>query len=294
MKSTRKASRLGISACMAAGMLLGFGLVADGQQVGVSTPFQSFGDSFYESAGVNFGFTLPGGRGPGSRVVGYAGNGVLTPNLRFQQGGAASAVPPFGGYDPNANANFGFGRYNSNGGGFSLGLSLGKGSTRTLTSTTPSMVVQNGFGGSMFSGQVSPFVTGYYPVVGGGRPLMMGGGRPPVMDNAVTRAVRSGQLDLTSPGVAESAPSSVAGVGPTRESSAPYGDESVAAIKARRQARLTANESHIEALIRKGLDSEEEGDYLAARKVYREAIKICDDRKRLKWLRERVAWTKDR
>ena len=76
-------------------LVLSVGLADDGacwaQQVGVSTPFTSVSDSYYENHGVGFGFSLPGGRGPGSKVVGYNGFG-RTPNLRFTQNGAASAI----------------------------------------------------------------------------------------------------------------------------------------------------------------------------------------------------------
>jgi hypothetical protein len=56
------------------------------QNINTQTPFTSVNDSYYENFGVNFGFSIPGGRGNGSRVVGYGPQGQLLPNLVFQNG----------------------------------------------------------------------------------------------------------------------------------------------------------------------------------------------------------------
>ena len=159
------------------------------QQIFVETPNTNVSDSFFENLGVDFGFSLGGGdpNGTGSRVVGLNPFGQPLGQIVFSQGGAGSAIPPFGGFDPNSGAQTGFAVLNGNGGGFGLGLNFSQGNTRTLTSTTPGVTVQNGFGGSIFNGTVSPFVTGVVPVVGSGG----------VIDNGTTRALNSGRLDLS-------------------------------------------------------------------------------------------------
>lgn len=274
--------------CWLIGLLccVGFHVDTQAQQIGISTPFTSVGDSYYENLGVNFGFSFPGGRGPGSRVVGYAGNGVFTPNIGFQQGSAGATIPPFGGFDPNAGANFGFARINPGGGGFNLGFSLGKGNTRTLTSTAPSVVVPNGFGGSIFSGSFSPFVTSVTPVVGNRFDLPL--------DNAVTRALQSGQLDTTYSGEREESRYVRSGTVHVSESSAKYGDASVDSIKAQRLAQQRAQLNEVQSLIDRGLAHEENSEFRLARVMYRRATKLSKDKEQLKWLRDRVRYLKGR
>ena len=120
-----------------------------GQNVVVGTPFNNVGDSFYEHSGVS----------------GSWSNG----NAFFNWGGGG-AVPPFGGYDPNGDARFGF-----NVGGLNLGFTAGQGSSRFSSSQTPMVTVPNGGYGSMFSGTVTPFVTGFVPVVGADGGIYGGG-----------------------------------------------------------------------------------------------------------------------
>lgn len=216
---------------------------ARAQLVELGTPLSSYGGSWYERQGVGFGFSLPGGASGGSRVAGLLPNGQFAPfgNLQFTQGGFGSAVPAFGGYDPNASARFGFG-VNGNAGGFRLGLELGKGSTRTLTSTAPSLMVQNGSGGFIGSGQWTPYVTGWIPVVGAD----VG------PDNGVTRAVQSGQLRLDNLGAerpterSESISEDATSPGP---STAETGAESVASIRARKVAERAALGEQIAAAL---------------------------------------------
>ena len=228
------------------------------QQIGIGSPFTNVSDSYFERIGFNFGFSFRGGSGPGSRVVGLLPNGQLTPNgnIFFSQGGFGSAVPTFGGYDPNSSARFGFGTTRPGGGGFTLGLEMGKGNSRSIVSTTPSMVVQNGYGGSFSSGQLSPFVTGLISVTGGGGSYGLG---PP--DNGVTRAMSSGQLDLTRLGKeSEELPAKASTESSSSpKSSAAHGELSVAEIKARNDREkkgledsIASNLANVEQLLLAG------------------------------------------
>jgi hypothetical protein len=220
------------------------------QMVQASLPVSSYAHSAYEHFGTSFGWAIPGGVGPGSRVVGLLPNGMLTPGgylqfgqLQQGQGGWGGVMPPFGGYDPNANARFGFGIQGPQG-GFRLGLELGQGSTRTITSLTPSLTVQNGGGGYIMSGSSTPFVTGWIPMVGAAS-------GPAPLDNAVTRAVQSGQLrldnlgddlapDSTAPSEREVGAKPSSAVGSAGRSTAETATESVAAIRSRKAAEQAA------------------------------------------------------
>ena len=279
MKSSYLASQV-------VGLIIGllFATSAMAQQIYVEAPGTRVTDSFYENMGVSFGFSLPGGQGNGSRVVGLLPDGRLNPlgNIIFSQNGSASAIPPFGGYDPNANANFGYGILTPGGGGYTLGIQFGSGSTRSVSSVTPGIMVQNGFGGSIGSGAFRPFVTGVVPVVGDDDSYY-----PPLMDNGVTRAINSGQLDLGSLGkntqhvdrAASSAEDSAAVS--TAEQSAP----SVQTLKAARAERMAQRESELEQLLSDVDNLENEGDYPAARSCLRQAIKLCQDPRQKKGLR---------
>ena len=201
-------------ACLISGLAIP--AAAPAQLVQVGSPLLGYGYSSYQNFGLGFSWMSPGG------------------NLHFSQNGLGSAIPPFGGYDPNASARLGFGNFGP-GGGFRLGLEFGQGSTRTITSVAPSLMVQNGGGGSLVSGVWTPFVTGWIPVVGDAP-------GPASLDNAVTRAVQSGQLRLDNLGASiDSAPadretSSSARAGSTGRSTAETATESVAAIRARQAA----------------------------------------------------------
>jgi len=252
-----------------------------GQQIQVSTPFTTVNDSFFENTGVNFGFTIPGGRGPGSRIVGLTEAGIM-PNIMFNQGSAASAIPQFGGFDPNASARFGFRTIGRGGGGISLGMNFGKGSNRSIVSTTPSIVVQNGFGGTLTNGSFNPFVTGVTPIVGGGNIVSP-------IDNGVTRALRSGQLDLTKPTPdAEEKSYELPRTYSNPNSTAQSGDISVAAIKAQREAESLAKEQRLATLIEQAQKHESEESYREARIAYRAAIRECEDGSLKKELRSRL------
>lgn len=120
-----------------------------GQNVVVGTPFNNVGDSFYEN---------------------YGASGSWSNGNAFFNWGGGGAVPSFGGYDPNADARFGF-----SAGGLNLGFTAGQGSSRFASSQTPMVTVPNGGYGSIFSGTVTPFVTGFVPVVGADGGIYGGG-----------------------------------------------------------------------------------------------------------------------
>lgn len=152
-------------------LLLGDARTSSAQLIRSSSPFTTVNSSFYERLGIDFGFSIGGTRVPNINdrtrgVFGY-GPGGIQPNITFSQGGVNSAVPAYGGYDPNADATFGYQSRNG-GSGYHLGLRFGKGSNRSITNTTPTVVTRNGATGSIVSGSVSPFVTGIVPVVGRG------------------------------------------------------------------------------------------------------------------------------
>ena len=262
------------------------------QQIQVATPLTNASNSYYERMGVNFGFNFRGGRGTGSRIVGLMPNGQFTPNgnLVFQQGGMNSAIPQFGGYDPNANARFGFSRVNPGGGGFSLGFDFGQGSSRSMTSTTPSVMVQNGHGGSITSGAYRPYVTGIIPVSGNyiQRPT------PFFTDNAVTRAIQSNaDLKRRSPRE-EQTGTQTSRTYSNPLSSAQSGDISVAKIKAQRAQREIDQANQYQAFLNSAAKAEAQGDFRIARINFRQAIKRCLSASEKEQLRARLAELRDK
>lgn len=253
------------------------GTISQAQNINVSTPFQTNSDTFFENHRVGFGFALPGGRGNGSRIVGYGPQG-LTPNIGFSNG-LNGAVPQFGGFNPASAARFGFGRVGSNGGGFSLGFNLAKGSNRQSLTTTPSLTTQNGFGGSLFSGQVRPFATGVVPIVGQG-----GDFRPrqnfvelQQPDNGVTRALQSGQLNLSAPPRDQTFQPTAPMNYSSAQSTAATGDMSVGEIKAERQRRIAAQNQIVSGILERAQQLEQEKNFALARSKYREALSQTND-----------------
>jgi hypothetical protein len=257
-----------------------------GQQIGVGTPFNSYGDSYYERMGVNFGFSFPGGRslGGGSRIVGLLPNGQLNPggNLVFGQNSFGSALPAFGGYDPQASARFGFNSIGRGGGGFSLGLEMGKGSSRTVTSSAPHMIVQNGMGGSMFSGELRPFVTGLIPING------TAVASPPV--NGVTLARDSGQLDLSQLGdpTRDRSSRTVSGPPMLSVSSANQAVGSVDSIRMRKKLERERMDLQMASLLDSCDEAIEANDYSTARSHLRAAIGLEEDEQRKSNLKMRL------
>jgi hypothetical protein len=238
-----------------------------GQNIGITTPFTSAAGGYFESTGISWGFGLPGRGGP---VFGLGPGGQVTPQIGFSWGGG-NVIPPFGGYNPNAGA-----QLSATGNNFSFALNMAKGSTRTLTSQAPSMIVQNGSGGSFFSGQVSPFVIGMVPIVGD-QPL----------DNAVTRAVQSGQLDLTYR-PEESATPDRADYYYLSKSTATQGDQSVTAIKAQRARERVQRAQRFDELLADARQQLELGRRTEAREKLRKALELTDNEELKKVIRVQI------
>jgi hypothetical protein len=278
-----------LTAAIVSSALLAIATDLDAQNINVATPTTSISDSFHENHGVNFGFSIPGGRGNGSRVVGLSPTGQILPNLMFTQGAGVGSA--FGGYDPNSSGRFGFGNQN-----FSLGFDFSKGSTRTLSNTTPSLTVQNGFGGSMFDGTYRPFATSVTPIIGGypvGDPYggynQNAGRFYAAPDNAVTRALASGQLDLSQPSTTEPIESDFSNVDfGDPNSSAMHGDLPVSEIKAARAKAIQLARQQFEKLLDEAESAELQVDYATAVEAYREMLKMVNDKPTKEKLRSKI------
>lgn len=237
-----------------------------GQQIRVAQPFQTAGDSYYERFGVNFGMNFGGG----GRIRGLSPAGQILPRVQLTQGSAAGTAPAFGGYNPNSPLRTGITRLGGDV-GFSLGIVAGKGNRRSMTSQTPSVMVQNGQSGSIFSGANRPFVTSLTPVNGGMR-----------MPTIIARPLNPpslGPLNLDAPvkryGTEERTYSS-------QNSTATQGALSIQEIRRRKQ--LEANgKAHallvdVNDLIEAAETAEGNGSFGAARAKYNRALrKLGDD-----------------
>jgi hypothetical protein len=193
---------------------------ARAQQVAVGGPHPTITSSFYEQVGVNWGIR---------------GNGWF-----FQFGGPA--VPPFGGFDPNAGANFGFAGPN----GF-FNLTAGQGTNSTFVGQTPMVTVPNGGTGAFFDQTLRPFVTGVIPVVGG---------EPPAFNSVLQERLSRLEAGASTGGNGQATPAAASGGGNTKgPSSAERGELGVAEIKARKAAEDSADQAaaaaEIEALLEK-------------------------------------------
>jgi hypothetical protein len=195
----------------AAALILLCGLAAQAQYSTIGVPFSTAGHSFYEYSGVRWGLR---------------GNGWF-----FNFGGPA--LPPFGGFDPNAGASFGFGGRN----GF-INFSAGQGSSTMFGGQTPFITLPNGGFGTFNDQTLQPFVTGIIPVVGY-EPRF-----DSVLEERLSR-LQSGE------GIGESRQSESAGPGSNAKgtSSADRGEPSVAEIKARRAAQAAAEDESAKAEI---------------------------------------------
>lgn len=204
--------------------------------------------------------------------MGLTPTGQLTPNIGFSFGGG-NAFPPFGNFNPNAGGNL-----NLRGRNFRLGLNFAKGSTTTLGSQTASLIVPNGGGGSLFSGQMTPFVTGVVPIVGRFE--------SDVPDNAVTRAIQSGLLDSMPP-----VPKPTYADDPPRDfgnpnSTALHGDRSVAALKAERQAFERRQQAKFESSLTEAKRLLAAEQFADSRRKFREAMQYTQDEQVKRELRE--------
>lgn len=260
---------------------------AQAQMVKTSLPFTTVNNSFYERIGIDFGFSLRGSRtnnlGDRARgVFGLGPGGQLLPNITFSQGSVNSAIPLFGGYDPNADATFGY-RVQNGSGGYHLGFRLGQGSNRSIVNTTPVLMTRNGYPGSIFSGSLNPFVTGIQPVVGGGNYLPSPA--PPTIISPLEMKLRQLHMDRMSghmppinpePIEPESSPSYSA---PVSNSSAARGDLSVREIKRIRereqQAKAKATLDKVLTLKAKAEKAIRAGHAGAARSYLRTAIRYA-------------------
>lgn len=122
---------------------------AAAQQVTSTMPRNYLSNGFYEMFGIHWGFRLNGPNG-----------GVF-----FDNGGYGGVTPAFGGFDPNSAARFGFARGGTNG-GFFFDFIAGQGSNRSMVTQAPILTLPNGGAGAFFDTQLTPFVTGWVPVVG--------------------------------------------------------------------------------------------------------------------------------
>jgi len=120
------------------------GSVLHGQST-VTARQHSSGTGFYEQTGTQWGFNSGG--------------------LSFSFGGV-SAQPNSGRPDANAGLQLGFASRGSHGSGYFLGT-LAQGSHQSYGSQSPSITLSNGMPGFTTDASWTPFVVGYYPVVGG-------------------------------------------------------------------------------------------------------------------------------
>lgn len=139
-----------LSVGMLAGwMALACAVSASAQQVTSTLPVQTTRDGFYEMFGLHWGFRLGGPNG-----------GVF-----FDNGGFGPVAPGVGGFDPNSAAQFGFARGGTNG-GFFMNFMAAQGSDRSMTTAAPMLTLPNGGSGAVWNSTITPFVTGWIPVVG--------------------------------------------------------------------------------------------------------------------------------
>ena len=261
-----------ISSIMAIAVLLASCQLSYAQQIGVSTPFQANSSSFFESFRTNFGFSLPAGTGAGSRVVGYLPGGQVVPNVTFSQNGFNTAIPAFGGFDPNSGLTGGFRRIGRNGGGFSLGFQFAQGSNRTSVTTTPSITIPNGGFGTISDGAIVPFVTGVTPVVG--------------QDNAVTRGIASGQLRPFDPSKYKREYDPTISTTDNRVSSATISAPGLAEIRKRKASKEQFKDQEFLKILDAAVKAAESGDRTAARVQILKALRETDDSAQKRQLRD--------
>ncbi len=266
---------LAVAACLSVMALAEVSLQA--QQIKVGTPLQRSRDSYFERQGVDFGFFMRGN----SRIRGLSPTGQILPNIVVSQNSAGSAVPQIGGFDPNSQLTTGVGVFGGNG-GFSLGLFAGKGSTRSLTSTTPSVVVQNGQVGSIFSGRNRPFVVGLTPVLGGAQ-------TGPVL--AWPRTTNT-PLQLSSDPTPDEWQTDEPRTYSDAASTAAHGDISIAEIERQKVMALQAADAElaaeVESLTSAAQSHIDAGEYGAARAKFGRALRKIGDNSNLQELRDTV------
>ncbi len=153
-------------------------------QVTIEVRFVTLQDNFFERIGVDFDFDINDNSGftsgdldgtnadstfqeDGSEItIGLdpQGNPTLDLDLGFSQNTFASAVPAFGGFDPNAAASFGFAILSDIEAFFVIEAI--QGDTRTNVMQAPKLTMFNGQFASITDTSNRPFVTTVVPVVG--------------------------------------------------------------------------------------------------------------------------------
>ncbi|HAY79946.1 MAG TPA: hypothetical protein DCY79_09095 [Planctomycetaceae bacterium] len=232
--------------------LLGTSILATqlwAQQVVVSTPMHTVGDSFYENINVGFGFVPRG-------------------NLAAIRPGNLGAPPPFGNFDPGSSPAIGF-----RNGPFNFNLQAGHGSNRTFSSVTPSVVIPNGGTGAIFSGSQRPFVTGVVPVVGNqGRAYLFD-----LVDRLKAEGKQLGQVSTASQTARQDSHAAEGEVRTTRPihsgSSAERGDLSLAEIRAQQAAAANQVSAEVAVWVERARGAEQAGKRGAARIYYQNAAK---------------------
>jgi len=255
---------------------------ATAQQVAITTPVVNVRDSFFERIGLGWQFE----RG----------------NFFFNFPGLNAAPPQFGGWDPASDARIGFGGRNGNS-RWGFNLALQQGNTRSITGAAPTVVVPNGYGGSIFDGQLQPFVAGLIPVVGNrdqsallqraeayrqARANKLAQWREVAMRQQAKEA-QEANSDTTDPrrvrGAKDDAPLAIGGdaktdnipvrtsSGGSRTSSATHGDVSVTELKRRNAAEDQQQSAEVAKILERARGAEELGKTGVAKIFYRQAVK---------------------
>jgi hypothetical protein len=241
------------------------------QQVVITAPVHNIHDSYYERIGIGMDYSWRGPRG----------------YMFFNTHGLFAAPPPFGGWDGN-DGTFGFG-WNRGNARFNFNMAFGQGNTRTHTMVAPSITVPNGYGGSIFSGSLRPFVTGIVPVVGQGWSVQPVIPFRPNYDDLREKLRRINDLERGSTQTnsdtprdpQEREPDLVLGSSdnpPAAQrfsSSADRGDESLAAIRRQLENEDRKQLAKAYELIIEGQQAELSGKKGVARIFYRQAANRC-------------------
>jgi hypothetical protein len=221
------------------------------QMILAETPLTNVSDSFYESNNIGFSFSIPGS----DTLVGLDPNGQPTSDgsIRFSFGGPGTAIPPFGGFDPNSGTRFGFAFLGKSGGSLGFNFGLNQGSDRTVTHTNPFIVIPNGGRGTVIDTIQRPFVTSFVPVLGAGElgPGELGPGPAAGQGGAAPRRRNRPRRRTIS-------------------SSATTGDLSVAQIKLRKKHK---KEAEIDALLAKAREADAAGKTATAKIHFRSAAR---------------------
>ncbi|MEZ6105909.1 MAG: hypothetical protein R3B96_07260 [Pirellulaceae bacterium] len=151
-------------------------------QITIEVRFITLQDDFFERIGVDFDFQVRDNHGldangnpalpinAGTGVAGLAAPSSASPtftsdgDITFSQNTFGSAVPQFGGFDPNTAANFGFAILSDI--EVYMVLQAAKGDTRTNILQAPKVTLFNGQTANVIDLTQRPFVTGIIPVVG--------------------------------------------------------------------------------------------------------------------------------